>query len=107
MRYLAASWVGLLRDGAWLRNARRVNDSARTLAGAIASAQGVQLRCPVEANAAFVKLPPEVAAGLRGRGWATYYFENLDAWRLMCSWNTTGDAIEALAEDVRELAGPV
>ena len=37
MRFLAAPWVALLQDGAWLRNGRHANACAARLAAAIVS----------------------------------------------------------------------
>ena len=48
-------------------------------------------------------LPEGVAQGLHERGWLFYEFATADAWRFMCTWNTTSEAIQALIEDVRQI----
>ena len=48
-----------------------------------------------------------MAAGLRARGWAFYDDVGPDgAARLMCSWDTTTDDIDALLRDAAEFATP-
>jgi threonine aldolase len=103
MRFLAAPWIGLIRSGAWLANARRANRAARLLAADLAGIDGIQIMYPVEANAAFVSFPPPVRDGLRERGWRFYDFIGAGGSRLMCSWDTTDDDVHALVDDVRML----
>lgn len=106
MRYLSAPWIGMLEDGAWLRHASRANESARRLGAALAALPGVDLRFPVESNGVFAKLPEGLADALFARGWHFYWFADADAWRFMCSWSCSDEAIEALVADAREGLGP-
>jgi len=103
MRYLAAPWAALLEGGDWLRYARHANAAAARLAEAFSSVVGVQARHPVEANAVFVDLPPEVHAALN-REWAYYFFEG-SGHRFMCSWQTTDEDVQALVADLQRLFG--
>lgn len=105
MRFLAAPWIGLLRDGALLRHAAHANAMARLLAARLGAIDGVTVMHPVEANAVFVQLPPALLDGLRGRGWQFYTFIGSGQARFMCSWSTTEADIAALAGDLSELAG--
>jgi threonine aldolase len=104
MRYLAAPWLGVLHDGAWLRHATHANAMARRLADAIADVPGTRLLAPVEANGVFVDVPLSMIAALRERGWKFYEFIGATGIRLMCSWDTTPEIVDALAADMRELA---
>jgi threonine aldolase len=104
MRFLAAPWVGILRSGAWLENARRANQSAKRLRDELEGIGGVELTHPVEANAVFVELAPAIVSGLRAGGWRFYDFIGEGSSRLMCSWDTTHEDISAFAQDVRRLA---
>ena len=88
MRFLAAPWVGVLQDGAWLRHAAHANAMARRLAMRWRSVPGTRLLAPVEANAVFVDVPLAAIAGLRERGWQFYEFVGDTGIRLMCSWDT-------------------
>src|SRR6266700_3471330 len=74
MRFLAAPWIGLLQDGAWLRNARHANACAARLAAAVADLADFQLMFPVEANAIFLRASADRLEALRQRGWQFYTF---------------------------------
>lgn len=104
MRYLSASWIGLLSDSTWLRHAAHANECARRLAATLGTVPGARVLFPVEANMVFVELPEKVALGLRSRGWIAYHYESINAIRFVCSWNTSMEAVEALAADARELS---
>jgi len=103
MRFLSAPWVGMLGDGAWLRNARHANAMAERLHGIVRELPGVKVLHPRQANSVFLELPPRVAEGLRTRGWRVYDFIG-GAARLMCSWDTTEEDLRAFADDLRELS---
>ena len=104
MRYLAAPWIGLLESGTWLKNAQHSNRCAMRL-GLELERAGFKPAFPVEANAVFVPLPAPVAERLQQRGWSFYFFENVQAWRLTCTWNTEERAIDELITDLRAVAG--
>jgi threonine aldolase len=104
MRYLAAPWLGVLRNGAWLRYAMHANAMARRLADAVADVPGTRLLAPVEANGVFLDLPLSMIEALRARDWKFYEFIGATGIRLMCSWDTTPEVVDALAADIRALA---
>ncbi len=101
MRFLSAPWLGLLKDGALLRNAAHANACARQLAAALTAIPGVVLVHPVEANAVFVQLPEKAIAALRARGWVFYTFIGSGHCRFMCSWATSAADIATLTDDLR------
>jgi threonine aldolase len=103
MRFLAAGWVGMLENGAWLRHAQHANRCAASLASRIEKQTGLIPAYPVEANAAFIPLPEPLLNGLRARGWVLYNFIGGNIVRLMCSWRTTEADIDALLADVAEI----
>ena len=103
MRFLAAPWVGILKDGAWLRNGEQANRCAARLEAGLKTIPGVEFLAPREANAAFVRLPTDVAQALRDKGWKFYTFIGAGGARLMCSWDTTDEDVDALLADVRGL----
>jgi threonine aldolase len=102
MRFLAAPWVGMLDDGAWLKRAGHANRMARRLTDAVRRIDGVRVLFPVEANAVFLALPHAAAASLRARGWRFYGFIGDTGHRFVCSWETTADTVDALAADIRD-----
>jgi threonine aldolase len=99
MRFLAAPWVAMLKDGAWTRHAAHANACAKRLAGRIGAVAGVSVKFPVEANAVFAELPDAMHARLAERGWHYYRFIGGSA-RFMCSWATSDADVDALAADV-------
>ncbi len=105
MRFLAAPWVGVLRDGGWLRHAAHANARAAQLEARLRALAGVRIAYPRQANAVFALLPAPLAAGLQGRGWQFYTDVGPDgAARLMCSWDTTEEDVTAFLRDAAELA---
>jgi threonine aldolase len=105
MRFLAAPWVGLLRDGAWLRNAARANQRAAELHARLARLPGVKVLRPPQANSVFVQLPPGVADRVRARGWRFYDFIAGAGSRLMTAWDTAPEDLAAFAADLEAELG--
>jgi threonine aldolase len=104
MRFLSAPWVGMLRDGAWLRRASHANDMARLLESRIRGLPHVAIAFPVQTNAVFAAIPDPIVHELFSRGWKFYTNVGVDYARLMCSWDTTVEDVESFAADLRELA---
>jgi len=100
MRFLAAPWVGMLRDGAWLRNAAHANAMAARLHHALRAVPGVRVIHPVQANAVFASLSEGAAGALRARGWRFYDFIGSGGVRFMCAWDTAPEDVDAFAADV-------
>jgi len=104
MRFLSAPWVGLLQDGAWLRHAKHSNAMARRLESAIRPLPGIKIAHPVQTNAVFARLPDEVVQAMHQRGWR--FYTHIGGWeesRLMCSWDTTAEDVDAFVADLSEL----
>jgi threonine aldolase len=107
MRFLAAPWLGMLDDGAWLRHAAHANHCARLIEQAAAAVPGVRVKYPCQANSVFLDLSPAMVEGVRRRGWLFYTFIGSGGARFMCSWETREEDVEALVADLREVAGEV
>ncbi len=104
MRFLAAPWVGMLREGALLRHAAHANACARRLAEALAGIAGGR------ASSTLVRPMPSsfgcrhvLIDALRARGWLFYTFIGSGQARFMCSWSTTEEDVRALVADVAGL----
>ena len=104
MRFIAAQWIGLLRDGAWLRNAKNANQAAVLLESKLRGLPGVRIFYPCQANAVFVDMPRAVFDGLHQRGWHFYTDVGPHGARLMCSWDSTAEDVEAFVRDVVDLS---
>jgi len=99
-RFLAAPWIGMLETGAWARRAAHANLMAQRLAGAMP----FRLNHAVEANGVFVEMDAATLKRLQEAGWFVYRFID-DSVRFMCSWATTAEAVDELAEALKRIAG--
>jgi threonine aldolase len=98
-RYLAAQILAMLDGDVWLRNARAANEAAARLA---AAAGEDRLVLPVEANEVFIRVSAREAAALRARGFDFYDWGPGEA-RLVTSWDSDPDQVDALAAAIRAL----
>ena len=89
MRFMAAQFEALLRDGLWRRNALHANRMARRLAEGAATVPGVTITQPVDANAVFAILPRERIAALQERRAFLVWDQPRAEVRWMCSFDTT------------------
>ena len=103
MRFLSAPWVGMLQNGAWLKNGAQGNRMAEYLEQLLSGVPGVEFLSPRRVNSVFVKLQPHWAQALRERGWLFYTFIGAGGARLMCSWDTTPADCEALVADLKQI----
>jgi threonine aldolase len=102
-RFLGAQFVALLEGDLWKRNAAHANAMAARLAAALVDLPGVRLTQPVQANGVFALLTPGATAQLQ-RDWHFYTWDEATGEvRLMCSWDTTEDEVDAFAADVARI----
>jgi threonine aldolase len=104
MRFAAAQWAAVLRDGGWLRHGAHANQQAKALSTGL-QAFGFKLVAPTEANGVFVELPPNIVTALEARGWHFYKFIGEHGYRLMCSWATRNEDVAAFLADARGALG--
>ncbi len=109
MRFIAAQFIALLGDDLWRRNAEHANAMASRLAAALEAVDGVRLAHPPEANAVFANLPAPAIQGLAEAlpGDHPFYVwdESAGTVRLMCSWDTQPEDVDALAAVVESALG--
>jgi len=103
MRYLSAPWVGLLKDGAWLRNAARANAMAARLESGLSRFAGVKILFPRQANAVFAEIPEAAVHALWKKGWLFYTFIGQGGCRLMCAWDTTESDVDAFLAELQSV----
>jgi threonine aldolase len=101
MRFLTAPWTPMLCSGAWLRHAAHANAMAAELAKKLDGIEAARMLMPREANAVFVDLPIETIDTLHAQGWHFYPFVGRTGVRLMCSWDTQPEDIDAFVTDLR------
>lgn len=106
MRFLSAPWLGMLKDGAWLRYAKHTNDMAKRLEAGLRPIPGVNISYPVQSNSVFAKLPKQAEAKMHERGWHFYTgVITPDESRLMCSWDTKVEDVDEFIADLKEIVG--
>eukprot|EP01062_Namystynia_karyoxenos_P009564 TRINITY_DN13382_c0_g1_i6.p1 TRINITY_DN13382_c0_g1~~TRINITY_DN13382_c0_g1_i6.p1 ORF type:complete len:369 (+),score=70.80 TRINITY_DN13382_c0_g1_i6:266-1372(+) len=101
-RFLAAQWVGYLRDDAWLRHARRGAEQAVRLASRLRerSIPGFTVRDP-ETNLVFVDMPAAVHAALQAHFLCYEWAQPAAGFvtvRVCCGWDTTEADVDAFVE---------
>ncbi|MGZ6018475.1 MAG: beta-eliminating lyase-related protein [Phenylobacterium sp.] len=97
-RFYAAPFIGMLRDGAVLRHAAHAN----AMAARLAQAMPFKLAHPVEANGVFVEMDEATHQRLGAAGWRTNRVFDGSV-RFMCSWATTPETVDELAEALKRL----
>ena len=93
-RFLGAQAAAMLDGDLWLDCARNANAMAARLAeGLAASDPTVPISRPVEASHVFARFPADVHARLSER--YAFYEWTPGEYRLLCSWATTADDVDA------------
>lgn len=100
MRFLSVQLVALMENGLWLRSARHANQMAARLADGLRQIPQVELVYPPQANGVFVRLPEGVAGQLR-KHTHFYDWDTRGTVRLMCSFDTLPEHVDALLAAVR------
>lgn len=103
MRFMAAPWLGMLKNGAWLRHAHHANAMARLLHDEVARLPEIRILFPCQVNSVFLELPPWLVAALRTAGWKFYTFIGQGGCRFMSAWDTRESDVQALINDMKRL----
>lgn len=104
MRFIAAQFGALMTHELWRRNATHANAMSARLAAALAEIPGVELECPVQINALFVRLDPRYIEPLLEHSRFYLWDERRAVARWMTSFNTTTADVDAFAALVRDVA---
>ena len=102
MRFVSAQLLALLTDDLWRRNATHSNAMAQLLESRVRAIEGVSVVRPVQANAVFAILPPDVTDRLQKRFRFYTWDQATGEVRWMCAWDTTADDVEAFAAAIAE-----
>ena len=97
-RFYAAPFIGMLEDGAVLRHAAHAN----AMAARLAQAMPFKLNHPVESSGVFVEMDEPSRLRLEDAGWVSSRFLDGSV-RFMCSWATTPEAVDELAEALKAI----
>ncbi len=99
LRFISSQFLGLLKDDLYLKNARHANNMAKLLSEGLQKFPQVKLLFPTQANAVFAEIPPAAAEYLQKSSWHFYSFIGAGGIRLMTSWNTRKETVEAFLAD--------
>jgi threonine aldolase len=105
MRFIAAQFLALLSGDLWHRNASLANAMAQRLARGLAGMPRVRITQPVEANAVFAVIPPEVIPQLQRRYHFYVWNERTFEVRWMTAFDTTEADVDGFLGALRELLG--
>lgn len=103
MRFQSAQLIAYLSDGVWHRTATNANDRMAQLAIGLEKL-GVRLVNRPDVNMVFVRLPDDVIDRLEAAG-LLFYRMGPGLIRLVTSWQTTADEIDAALERVADALG--
>ena len=101
MRFPAAQWTAMLRDGAWLRHAGHANRMAARLVGHLRAMAGVRFPIEPATNMIFAELAPAAVEKLHARGWRISRYAGGNLYRMVCAWDTTPEDVDEFARDLQ------
>lgn len=102
-RFLAAQYLAYFEGDLWLENASHANAMARYLADGLARIEGISLTSEVEANLVFAIMPREWIQPLQQVCYFNVWDAERNEVRLIASFDTTREDIDAFLEEIRKL----
>jgi len=102
MRFIAAQFEALLTNELWKRNATHANTMAQKLAAEIKKAGGT-ITQKVDANGVFAMLPQPAIAPLQEQRFFYVWNDVTSEVRLMCSYETTVEDIQAFSARLKQV----
>lgn len=102
MRFISAQYLAYFGGDLWMECAAHSNAMARLLAEKLTAVRQITITQPVESNGVFVIMPDKVAEEVRKRYFFYPWNEKLSEYRLMTSWDTTGEDIDGFVSLLAE-----
>lgn len=102
-RFIAAQFESVLQNELWRKTALHANLMAKKLCEAISKIRQIRVTMPVEANVVFAIFPEAWIPPLQQQFPFYIWNESANEVRLMCSWDTTEEEIEAFSGLLRNL----
>jgi threonine aldolase len=103
MRYIAAQFIAHFQDDLWLKTATHANNMARLLAQKISHLPQIKLIMPVQTNAVFVSVPPQIIKPLQEKYFFYVWNPDLNQVRWMTHFNTTEEDINDFVKTLEGL----
>lgn len=102
MRYISAQFATLFGTDLWRENALHANELARVLAAGLRDIPGIEIVHPVEANGVFARFPRAAISRIQEEIFFYMWDPEADIVRLMLSFDSTMEDVEALLAVVRK-----
>jgi threonine aldolase len=103
MRFISAQFTALLEDGLWLNNARQANQMAQYLAKSLQQIPWLSITQPVQVNAVFVKVPPELIKTIQEKYSCYVWNEENSELRWMTAFDTRPEDIDEFVSFLKVL----
>jgi threonine aldolase len=108
MRYVSAQLDACLSDNRWLKWAANANQQAEKLSTGLTALSGIELLHPVQANEVFVRMDEKISTGLYAAGFQFHVWPGTqDIYRLVCTWCSTDEDVDALLGEASQLASAI
>jgi threonine aldolase len=101
MRFISAQFEALLDGDLWVENGRRANAMARLLHESLQGVRGAEVLYPVQANAVFARIPPELLEPLQRETFFWPWDERAGVVRWMCAFDTQPEDIARFVATLR------
>jgi threonine aldolase len=102
MRFISAQYIAYFRNDLWKKCAENSNAMASLLSAQLSNVPGIQITQKVQSNGVFVVIAYDVAEKIREHYFFYPWDEKRSEWRLMCSWDTKGEDIEAFVRILKK-----
>lgn len=103
MRFISAQFDALLNNNLWERNANHANTMAKYLEKEMMGIKEIKITQSVDANGVFAILPPSIVPILQEQNYFYVWNEKTSEVRLMCSFDTSKNEIDAFVARMKEL----
>ncbi|HPE39545.1 MAG TPA: aminotransferase class I/II-fold pyridoxal phosphate-dependent enzyme [Bacteroidales bacterium] len=103
MRFCSAQFLAYLENDLWLQNARHANKMAQMLRSELEKVSSIQFTQPTDGNILLLKMEPDMIEKLLQKHFFYIWDEMTHEIRLVTSWDTTEEDVQALISDVKNI----
>lgn len=103
MRFCSAQFQAYLENDLWLQNARHANKMAQMLRSELEKVSSIQFTQPTDGNILLLKMEPDMIEKLLQKHFFYIWDEMTHEIRLVTSWDTTEEDVQALISDVKNI----
>src|SRR3569833_3073283 len=104
-RFIAAQFKAMLQNDLWKKLAAHTNNLAKEFEKQVAGIPGIKIAHPVETNAVFLNMSPELHAKMQQHAYFYYWNDAKQEVRLIFSFDTTIEYIAEFVKLLKQYAG--